>query len=107
MTPMRNVIAISVAGVVVLSLGFLAGVARGDTVWRNSSGKNAKPFELQKMKIEGLTAEGLLYRAMSSERASDPKPLKDIWKIAVDDEPNLNAAETAFVDEKWDAAVGG
>jgi len=57
------------------------------------------------MKIDGLTAAGLLFRSASVDRVAEPKPLKDIYRIAVDDEPALNAAETAFVGEKWDDAV--
>jgi tetratricopeptide (TPR) repeat protein len=93
------------AGVAVLSLvAALAHVpaARADTVWVGS-GPNA--LERKNMKIDGLTAAGLLFRSASVDRVAEPKPLKDIYRIAVDDEPALNAAETAFVGEKWDDAV--
>jgi TolA-binding protein len=90
------------------SIVSLAGSAlHADTVWTIASGAGAKPFERSKLKIEGLTASGLLFRSVSQDRVAEPKPLKEIWRIQVDDEVALNAAETAYVAEKWDEAVSG
>jgi tetratricopeptide (TPR) repeat protein len=88
----------------VVALACVPGEARADSVW---IGSGANALERKNMKIDGLTAQGLLYRSASVDRVAEPKPLKDIYRIAVDDEPALNAAETAFVAEKWDDAVAG
>lgn len=79
--------------------------ARADAVWTVTAG--GKPFERRNLKIEGMNADGLLFRSMSQDRAALPRPMKEIWRIEADDEPALNAAETAFVADKWDDAVAG
>lgn len=89
-----------------LLVGAPAG-ALADTVWTVASGPNAKPFERKGVKIDGMSSAGLLFRSASADRAAEPKPIKEIWRIQVDDEPALNAAETAFVAQKWDDAVNG
>jgi tetratricopeptide (TPR) repeat protein len=81
-----------------------AGV-RADTVWTLSSAANAKPFERPKVKIDGLAGDALLFRSAQTSRQSDPKPLNEVWRIEVDNEPALNAAEAAFVAGKWDDAI--
>jgi TolA-binding protein len=96
----------SIVAALSVALAFAYGLAgaRADSVWIGT-GPNA--LERKNMKIEGLTAQGLLYRSAAVDRVAEPKPLKDIYRVAVDDEPALNAAETAFVGEKWDDAVAG
>jgi TolA-binding protein len=76
---------------------------RADTVWVGASA--AKALERKNMKIEGVTADGLLFRSQSADRAAEPKPLKEIAKIQVDNEPVLNTAETAYASSKWDEAA--
>lgn len=101
-------IAATAAGAVLSFALTLAGgpaAAVADTVWVGSSA--AKALERKNMKIEGLAPEGLLFRSTTADRAAEPRPLKDIVRIAVDDEPALNAAETAFVGDKFDDAVAG
>ena len=88
-----------------VAAGLGASASRADTVWTLSSAANAKPFERPKVKIDGLQGDALLFRSGQQQRSSDPKPLNEIWRIQVDDEPALNAAETAFVAGKWDDAI--
>jgi TolA-binding protein len=89
----------------VIVLAVLAGPARADSVWTISGGANAKPFERKNVKIDGMTGDALSFRSINADRAAEPRPLKEIWRVQVDDEPALNAAETAFVGQKWDDAV--
>ena len=94
----------------VVALAVLLGVgeaALADTVWTLASGPDAKPFPRKNVKIEGITADGLLFRSVSQDRAAEPKPLGEIHRLEVDGEPALNAAETAYVAQKWDDAVAG
>jgi tetratricopeptide (TPR) repeat protein len=85
---------------------FFSGVAtlRADTVWTVAAKPGAKPFERPKVKIEGLGPAGLAFRSEAG-RAAEPKPLKDIYRIQVDDETALNSAEESLVAQKWDDAV--
>ena len=78
-------------------------LALADSVWTASG--NAKPFERKNVKIEGMTGDALSFRSLNADRAAEPRPLKEIWRVQVDDEPALNAAETAFVGQKWEDAV--
>jgi tetratricopeptide (TPR) repeat protein len=98
----RSIVVVAVS--LALALAFACGPARADSVWL---GENAKAVELKNAKIERLTDQGLIFRSGAADRVGEPRPLKRIWRIAVDDEPALNAAETAFVGEKWDDAVAG
>src|SRR5687768_16968231 len=80
------------------ALGLAATAARADTVWMVTQGA---PFERPKVKIEGMQGDALIFRGQNA-RAADPKPLSEIHHIQADDEPALNAGETAFVAGKWD-----
>jgi hypothetical protein len=80
-------------------------VLRADTVWVGADGKKA--LERKNMKIEGMVGGGLVFRSASADRAAEPRPLKEIWRIQVEDEKALNDAETALTQEKWDDAVAG
>src|SRR5262245_29629987 len=84
-------------------LSFVAS-AGADTVWVGTAGK---ALERKNMKIENLTADGLIFRSASSDRPGDPKPLKEIARIQVDSEPALTAAEAAYATQKWDEAAKG
>jgi hypothetical protein len=95
------------AALLALPLGFGVSPAVADTVWTLASGPNAKPFPRKNVKIEGISADGLLFRSVSQDRAAEPRPLTEIHHLEVDDEPALNAAETAYVAQKWDDAVAG
>ena len=99
--PLRRVAA------ALLSVALLASPALGDTVWTIAAGANAKPFKRDKMKIEDMKGDGLLFRSAAQDRPSDPKPLAEIWRIEVDGETALNAAEAAYTTGKWDDAVRG
>jgi hypothetical protein len=103
----RSLTSAALSGAVV-SFALAIGSGRpalADSVWVGSD--PAKALERKNMKIEGLTPEGLVFRSAAVDRVAEPRPLKDIARIAVDDEPALNAAETAFVGDKWDDAVAG
>lgn len=76
---------------------------RADTIWVGATA--AKALERKNMKIEGITADGLLFRSQSAGRTAEPKPLKEIARIEVDNEPVLNTAEVAFAASKWDEAA--
>src|SRR4051812_32679544 len=98
-----RLLATTLAGVIVVVLS--ATLARADSVWTMSGGASAKPFERKNVKIDAMTGDALSFRSMNADRAAEPRPLKGIWRVQVDDEPALNAAETAFVGQKWDDAV--
>jgi hypothetical protein len=95
------------AALVATVLAAVSSPAMADTVWTISSGANAKPFPRPNVKIERMQGDALLFRSVSQDRAAEPRPIKEIWRVQVDDEPALNAAETAFVESKWDDAVDG
>jgi TolA-binding protein len=76
-----------------------------DTVWVGQDAKKA--LERKNMRIEGMSDGGLLFRSVAADRMAEPKPLKEIQRIEVDDEPALNSAELAFSGGKWDQAVSG
>lgn len=90
-----------------LAILLVASPAAADTVWTLAKSAKAKPFERGKVKIEGMEGDGLLFRSANQDRVADPKPLNEIWRVEVDGETALNAAETAYVGEKWDEAVTG
>lgn len=91
--------------VLAAALACVASSARADTVWSVPRTANGKPFPSTKVKIEGVSSAGLMYRSASQDRAADPKPINDIWRIEVEDEKALNNAEESFVAQKWDDAV--
>src|SRR5688500_16389059 len=101
-TPWRGAAA---ALLTVLLVASPAAVA--DTVWTIASGAGAKPFKRDKVKIDKMQGDGLVFRSASQDRAGDPKPLKEIWRVEADGETALNAAEKAFTEDKWDEAVTG
>jgi TolA-binding protein len=79
-----------------------ATFARADTLWIGS-GTGAIPYEGAKIvKIEN----GIIY-FQTRDGHDSSRELSKVQKIAVDDDPSLTAAETAFTTGKWDEAVDG
>jgi hypothetical protein len=94
-------------GAAALLVALLLGspAARADTVWTIAGG--GKPFERPRVKIEKMQGDGLVFRSASQDRAADPKSLKEIHRVQADGETALNAAENAYVADKWDEAISG
>jgi TolA-binding protein len=77
---------------------------RADTVYISSTGTGSG-VPSPNAKIKNVADGQLTYTAFSGNDVS--KPLDQVVRIEVDNEPALNAAEQAFVDQKWNAAVDG
>ena len=91
---------------VVTSLSVLAGAARADSVWVSSAKGDAAPanaMEYSKVKITRIDNGSMIF-ANPAGRESD-RPLEQVVRIAIDDEPTLNAGEEAFVAGTWDVAT--
>src|SRR5688500_10150069 len=96
------------AAAAILSILFVASsTAVADSIWTVASGPNSKPFERKNLKIEKMQGDALVFRSAGADRQSDPKPIKDIHYVVADNEPALNAAEKAYIADKWDEAVTG
>lgn len=93
------------AAVWVTVLLLASPLAMADTVWTITSGANAKPFKRDRVKIEKMQGDGLMFRSAAQDRAGDPRPIKEIWRVEADGETALNAAEKAFTEDKWDEAI--
>lgn len=81
----------------------LASAARADSVWIASGGGN--PIQSDNVKVLKVEKGQLVFRSTSGNETS--KPLDNVVRIKIDDEPNFNAAEEAFMASKWDAAADG
>jgi TolA-binding protein len=104
----RRILATASGGAVLwlgLAVAWVSSAARADTVWVSATA-TGKPIPLKNVKVQDLTSQGLLFRSASGQFA-DPRPLKQVSRLEVDDEPALNSAEVAFEAEKWDDAVAG
>ncbi|MDQ3441133.1 MAG: hypothetical protein M3478_12375 [Planctomycetota bacterium] len=91
---------------VVTSLSIFTGAARPDSVWVSSAkgdAATANAMEYSKVKITRIDETGVIF-ANPAGRESD-RPLEQVVRIAIDDEPTLNAAEEAFVAGTWDVAT--
>ena len=76
--------------------------ARADTLYISSGGN---PLPYSDVKILGMSNGQILYNTESGNEAS--KPVEEVVRMQIDDEPALNTAEQAFFTGKWDDAVDG
>lgn len=74
-------------------------IARADSVWISSAGQ---PLELKNVTVTGI-ADGKL-QFTSSGRASS-RDVQQVARLALDSEPTLTAAETAYAAGQFDAAT--
>lgn len=102
-SPLQRGGAVAVGLLAVLLMTSSAAVA--DTVWTIATGPNAKPFKRDRVKIEKMQGDALIFRSAAQNRASDPRPLKEIWRVEADGETALNNAEKAYTEDKWDQAI--
>jgi TolA-binding protein len=89
-----------------LSVGIFTGTtARADTLWVSSTGEPTSAIEFGKVKITGTTDAQMLFSSTAGRESN--RPLEQVVRIAIDDEPALTAAEEALVNGKWEPAVDG
>jgi TolA-binding protein len=88
------------------SLAVLAGAARADSLWVSSAkpGENrTNALEISKVKINRIDDSTATF-ANPAGRESQ-RDAGQVVRIAIDDEPTLNAGEEAFVAGTWDVAT--
>lgn len=77
--------------------------ARGDAIWIGESSSN--PIKADGVKVLALQGGSLQYQSLSGETMT--KPLTVIQQISIDGEPSFDAAEDAYRNGQWAAAVNG
>lgn len=93
---------------VVTGVSVFAGAARADSLWVSSARGDAAAtgaMEYAKVKILRIDDTVAVF-ANPAGRESD-RPVEDIVRIAIDDEPALNTAEESFIAGKWEPAIDG
>ncbi len=86
-----------------ISLTAMASAARADEIVVSSGGN---PLPVPNIKILRVAGTKLFYRSNTSGNEGS-RELDQIQKIKVDDEPNLTAAEEAYLAKQWPAAMDG
>jgi len=81
---------------------FIVSSAHADTVWINSGG-GGNALELPRVQINDIKDGKLLFVGASGRESS--RELSQIARITVDDDANLNVAEDAANQQKWDVAT--
>ncbi|HEV2292824.1 MAG TPA: hypothetical protein VGR35_03160 [Tepidisphaeraceae bacterium] len=92
----------------VTAMSVFAGAARADTLWVSTAKGDAPAtgaMEYAKVKITRIDENSVIFSTTAGREAD--RPLEQVLRIAIDDEPALNAAEEAFVAGKWEGAVEG
>ena len=91
---------------IMTSLSVLAGAARADSLWVSS----AKPteartnaLEIAKVKITRIDDSTATFANPAGRESS--RDASQVVRIAIDDEPTLNAGEEAFIAGTWDVAT--
>src|SRR5689334_3750522 len=79
-----------------LALGH-SSPARADTLFISSGGGN--PVQYANVKVLRIAGGQIVYTLASG--TENRKPLEQVVRMQIDDEPALNAAEQAFFTEKW------
>ena len=87
------------------AIALLPAWASADSLWIRPSSEKGKPLEIPRIQILRTQDELIFFKSISGNESS--RQLAQVLRIALDDEPALNAAEEAYADEKWDAAVDG
>jgi TolA-binding protein len=82
---------------------FLSSLASADTLW--IGGANTNALALDHVKITKIEGNQIFYQGADGRDTT--RDLSRVQKLAVDDDPALTAAETAFVAGKFDEAVDG
>lgn len=89
---------------ILITLALCPMPAVADSIW-TSQGANSPAIELQQIHIVRMDANELTFVGVSGQESR--KPLAQVRRLAMDDEPDLSAAEQAFATGKWDAATDG
>ena len=90
-------------------LAHAASLASADSVWVSSGGGNA--LEIGRIRVIGVEdapsgkpeERSLMFQSASGTESR--RPFGSITRIQLDDDPNLNAAEEAYANGKWDVAT--
>jgi TolA-binding protein len=80
---------------------FIATSLRADTLFISSGGGN--PVEYKNIKVLRIIQGQIVYNTASGGETR--KPLEQVVRMQIDDEPALNTAEQALFGEQWDQAV--
>jgi TolA-binding protein len=91
---------------VVTSLSVFVGAAGADSLWVSSAkpGENrTNALEISKVKITRIDDSAATFSNPAGRESS--RDASQVVRIAIDDEPTLNAGEEAFVAGTWDVAT--
>src|SRR5829696_4547607 len=93
---------------IVTAVSVFAGAARADSLWVSSAkGEDAAPktnaLEISKVKISHIDESVITFSNISGRDTS--RDVKQVVRIALDDEPSLNTAEESYLAEKWEPAT--
>ena len=80
-----------------------APAVRADTIYASSTGDAAKAVKYEGT-VNGID-NGELTFTNASNYSKAGRPLKEVVRLTLDNQPAFNEAEAAFVDQKWDAAT--
>lgn len=89
---------------VVTCLGAGAASVTADAVWLQS-GTKGNAIKFDNVKVTNVQADTLTFTAASGNQTT--RKLSQVPQIRLDDEPAFSAAEAAFADADWPAAVDG
>jgi TolA-binding protein len=93
---------------VLTAMSVFAGAARADSLWVSSAkgddpAVKANVLEIAKVKIAQIDDTAATFSNISGREST--RDVKQVVRIAIDDEPSLNAAEESYIAEKWEPAV--
>ena len=88
-----------------LAAALPAPAARADTIYASSTGDAAKAVKYDGT-VNGIDNGELTFTNASNFRKAG-RPLKEVVRLTLDNQPAFNAAEAAYVEGQWDAAVDG
>ena len=88
-----------------LAAALLAPAARADTIYASSTGDASKAVKYDGT-VNGIDNGELVFTNAANFRKAG-RPLKEVVRLTLDNQPAFNAAEAAYVEGKWDAAVDG
>ena len=87
------------------ALGFCS-FAFADTVWLRAPGAKTAATKLADVKVDKVE-NGVLFFTVQSSGNQARKNLDEIAQLAIDDEPALTGAETAFAARDYKTAIDG
>lgn len=85
-----------------LAMGLLS-IANGDTLWTGQPNAQAKALEITPIRILKMDANEVVFSTNNNPEVH--KSLTQVLRLAIDDEPTLNTAETAYWSSDWDTAT--